>query len=462
MALSPTPRFIGLSLAIVLAIAGLELFLCTEYLRDQHLRQVAGILGKLNNEKNPEFSTVLEDVQVIAPGTVVNLFDAQGRSPIGEVVGALPQSRTDWALNCTAESRTPCIQGDTVAASVPTHSGLTGTSGRALAIVTIPRSWPASLFFSIFGIAMFTAAFVGWVFHWIVDNAFRKPLAALDLGALTAVSGGGGPAAENAILRPDGQVRESVDRLMNAVGDQIREVESIRADLSSREKMHLEWVAYLSHDLATPLARMLRRVETIQYDNEMKASDKEAELEQIHRDITELAEIVGSLSRFAVLESGIERDVVCLPLKPLLEDIVDDFEFEATNRGTELDLRVGDDIDSVRMERSLIKRAIENLVCNAIRYTPEGGLISVSATRDDGTVEIVVEDTGSGLPVQELERVFNFAFRGECSTRISKVGALGLGLALVRKVAEMHSGSVTARNVEPHGTRFVLSLPLVD
>jgi len=303
--------------------------------------------------------------------------------------------------------------------------------------VTDLRSWPTSLFLWISVLALLAAAGIGWAFRWIAGHHFQTSVAS--------------PSS----LQLDGKTNGVAEDLKN----KISELEAARVELVGREKTHLEWIAYLSHDLATPLARMLRRVESIQYDVEMKPDEKETTLELVHRDITELAEIVGSISQFAILESGTERSFENTPLEQLLKSAVDDFEYEASSRGIELDLRVPDEVGSVRIERSLIKRAVENLISNAIRYTPEGGSIIVSAKRSCQTVDIIVEDTGTGVPVQELERVFNFAFRGEGHTRISKVGSLGLGLAFVRKVAEVHSGGVTARNVEPYGAQFVVWLP---
>ena len=305
--------------------------------------------------------------------------------------------------------------------------------------VTDLQSWPTSLFIWISVLALVAAAAFGWAFHWIAGRLFQTSVAS--------------PSS----LQLDGKTNGVAEDLKN----KISELEAARVELVGREKTHLEWIAYLSHDLATPLARMLRRVESIQYDVEMKPDEKETTLELVHRDITELAEIVGSISQFAILESGTERSFENTPLEQLLKSAVDDFEYEASSRGVELDLRVADDVGSVRVERSLIKRAVENLISNAIRYTPEGGSIIVSARRSCQTVDIIVEDTGTGVPVQELERVFNFAFRGEGHTRISKVGSLGLGLAFVRKVAEVHSGTVTARNIEPNGAQFVVSLPIM-
>jgi len=454
MALTSSSRFTWLAVAAVLVFGGVEFIVCAGYLREQRSRQVTDLLGNFSNGRIEGVSALREDLRIIAPGSDVHLLDAQGRPLPDGTSGSLPESLAAWARTCTIGRQSSCVRGNAVATAVP--AGAAGAAGAAIAVVTIVQNWPTSLFLWISALALLAAAVLGWAIHWIVDHLIRTPVAAAfeSNPALAGSSKASDVYASPGLLQPDGKIADFGEDLKNKIG----ELDAARADLLSREKTHLEWIAYLSHDLATPLARMLRRVESIQYDAEMKQDEKEATLEQVHRDITELAEIVGSISQFAIIESGIERCFENMSLNLLLESTVDDFEYEASSKGIELDLRVADDVGSVLIERSLIKRAVENLISNAIRYTPEGGLITVSARRSSHTVDIVVEDTGTGVPVQELDRVFNFAFKGEGHTRISKVGSLGLGLALVRKVAEVHSGTVTASNVEPNGARFVVSI----
>jgi signal transduction histidine kinase len=455
MALSSSSRFTWLAVVGLLVFGGVEFLVCAGYLREQCSRQVTELLGNFSNGRIAGVSALREDLRIIAPGSDVHLLDAQGRPLPDGGSGSLPESQAAWARICTAGKQTPCVQGNAVATAVPTRAA--GAAGAAIVVVSIVQRLPTSLLLWISALALLAAAVLGWAFHWTVNHLFQASVvAAFDPGSAPSGSGRTSDTRSSpGLLQPDDKIAGLAEGLKNKIG----ELDVARLDLVSREKTHLEWIAYLSHDLASPLARMLRRVESIQYDAEMKPDDKETTLEQVHRDITELAEIVGSISQFAILESGIERCFENMPLNLLLESTVDDFEYEASSKGIELDLRVADDVGPVRIERSLIKRAVENLISNAIRYTPEGGLITVSARRSGQTVDIVVEDTGTGVPVQELDRVFNFAFKGEGHTRISKVGSLGLGLALVRKVAEVHSGTVTASNVEPNGARFVVSLP---
>jgi signal transduction histidine kinase len=203
----------------------------------------------------------------------------------------------------------------------------------------------------------------------------------------------------------------------------------------------------------------LSRLEALEYDSTISSEQKTRLIESARMEITQLAEVISSISQFAMLESDIERQFAETSLDSVLEQAIDAFEFEAGKKGVELDLRIRPNLGLVRIERSLIRRAIENLISNALRFTPEGGLISVCAERFGNEAQIRVLDSGTGIPSEELPRIFEFAFQGRAQSRPARIGSLGLGLALVRRVAELHHGKVTARNLEPEGTEFVLSLP---
>lgn len=236
--------------------------------------------------------------------------------------------------------------------------------------------------------------------------------------------------------------------------------ESKRAMLE-REKEHLQWIEFLSHDLALPLARISKRLDVLEYGPKVTEEQQARHYDLAQREITQLVETLGSISQFASLEGGAERHFVEVSLEPLLQNAIDVYEFDACQKGIKVQRQLDVDL-LVRVEKTLIRRALENLISNAVRYTPEGGHISVHAERFDRTVEIRVRDSGIGIPQDELPRIFDFAFRGNRQSRPAKFGSRGLGLALVQKVAEMHHGEVKATNIEPRGSEFVLTLPIED
>jgi signal transduction histidine kinase len=161
----------------------------------------------------------------------------------------------------------------------------------------------------------------------------------------------------------------------------------------------------------------LSRLDALEYDSTIPAEQKARLIESARMEITQLAEVISSISQFAMPESDIERQFAETSLDSLLEQAIGAFEFEAGKRGVELDLRVRPNLGLVRIERSLMRRAIENLISNALRFTPGGGLISVCVERIGNELNIRVSDTGTGIPPEELPRTFEFAFQGGAQSR---------------------------------------------
>lgn len=236
-------------------------------------------------------------------------------------------------------------------------------------------------------------------------------------------------------------------------------IQESKRRMAGRERQHLDWLAFLCHDLAAPLLRVLTRIEALEYNEELTPKDTEKVLESAHLEITHMAQLIASVNDFAQVDTDVERQFEDVVLDQLLEYIIAVFEFDACRKSIELDLRVVPGIGPVRIEKLLIRRAVENLISNAIRFTPVGGLISLRAERQEDVVRISVTDTGAGIPAEELDRIFEFRYQGKVQQDSSRSGSLGLGLALVRRVAELHHGSVAVRNLEPEGAEFVISLP---
>lgn len=236
-------------------------------------------------------------------------------------------------------------------------------------------------------------------------------------------------------------------------------LQRLEAQFREHERRHLEWLAYLAHDLGTPVERIIARLRAM----ESIATDEPQRMKQLlseaERGLRQLSELICSISQLADLESNLERNFTTIPLDDVLVQLIDSFEFEACSRDIELDLRIVPGIGSVRVEKYLIRRSIENLMTNALRHTPDGGLISVRAERMGNFVQILVSDTGPGIPDEIRQDIFNFGFRGP-GERPARAGAHGLGLAFVKRVAEIHQGTVGVRNREDSGAEFKLMLPL--
>jgi two-component system heavy metal sensor histidine kinase CusS len=115
-----------------------------------------------------------------------------------------------------------------------------------------------------------------------------------------------------------------------------------------------------------------------------------------------------------------------------------------------------------QLDRTLLQRALGNLVSNALRHTPATGRVTVSASRQDGCWQIEVADTGTGLAPQHLPRVFDRFYRADAARNPGKEGNMGLGLAIVKKIAELHGGSVAIASEVGVGTRVTISFAHVS
>ncbi len=136
----------------------------------------------------------------------------------------------------------------------------------------------------------------------------------------------------------------------------------------------------------------------------------------------------------------------------------DYYEPVATESGVALSVTARGEIEA-NLDRVLFQRAIANLVENAVSHTPAGGNVTLAARADDGVVRIDISDTGEGIPPQHLPHVFDRFYRAD-SARSSRGGHMGLGLAIVHAVVELHGGSIAISSELGRGTRVNVALPL--
>jgi signal transduction histidine kinase len=134
------------------------------------------------------------------------------------------------------------------------------------------------------------------------------------------------------------------------------------------------------------------------------------------------------------------------------------FESQAAERGITLEVTAAPNVPSARMDRDRMVQALTNLVANALKFTPRGGRVTVTAGLRRGQLAFSVSDTGPGIPEEALGRLFDRFWRGDRSDH----GGAGLGLAIVRGIAEAHGGSVEVASEPGEGATFTIFLPTVE
>ena len=219
----------------------------------------------------------------------------------------------------------------------------------------------------------------------------------------------------------------------------------------------------LSHELRSPLARLQLIIDLA------RRSDQPAEaapyFEQAEQEIARLDRMLGEMLALSRMEGGLpgmEQELV--DLAGLVENGVEQSGLEAETRGVELrlsgvesDTGTGPEPLAVSGNAMLLERALDNLLANAIKFSPEGGRVEVTLGKDGPTAELVVRDHGPGVPDGELASLFRPFFRGSNAVRAE---GHGLGLSIVQRVVQVHRGSIEVSNAEGGGLAIRLRLPL--
>ena len=229
-----------------------------------------------------------------------------------------------------------------------------------------------------------------------------------------------------------------------------QEVETLRRDL----------IAWISHDLQTPLTAIRAMVEALSDDVVEDKQTRNRYLMTIQREVSELSALIDDLFQMAQLDAGgLNLDINTASLSDLVSDTLESFTEIAHQRDIHLKGIVDSDVDPVRMDARRIGRVLSNLINNALRHTPPGGVIEISASRQTNQVNIIVSDTGQGIDKDDLPFVFDRFYRGEKS-RSRLTGGAGLGLAIARGIVRAHGGDINVLSSPGEGAQFQFSLPI--
>ena len=218
------------------------------------------------------------------------------------------------------------------------------------------------------------------------------------------------------------------------------------------------FTADIAHDLRTPVNNIRGEAE-VALSRPRTADEYRDVLESSLEEAVQLSELIGDLLFLARAESPLselhrENVNVC----ELLITVRDYYEASATDAGILLVVEDGTEPLNVALDRSLMLRAVSNLVSNAIAHTPPGGTVTLAAAKQDAEIRIEVSDTGAGIPAEALPRVFDRFFRVDPS-RTKTSGGTGLGLAIVQGIMTLHGGSAEITSQPGRGTSVTLHVP---
>jgi PAS domain S-box-containing protein len=236
-------------------------------------------------------------------------------------------------------------------------------------------------------------------------------------------------------------------------------IEDITQQKVAEEARHA-FVAHTTHELRTPLTNIRLYVETAIEEGENNPSTRAKCLNVINGETRRLERIVGEMLSMAEIEAGsfkIKPDDV--RIETLFDELKADYQAQATEKRIELALKLPPKLPVIRGDRDKITLALHNLVGNALKYTPDGGKVTIGVEVDGKQVSVSITDTGIGISADDAERIFERFYRAK-DPRVAKITGTGLGLTLAREVVRMHGGDITVESQIDQGSTFTMTLPV--
>ena len=226
------------------------------------------------------------------------------------------------------------------------------------------------------------------------------------------------------------------------------------------DEMRKEFVANVSHELRTPLTNVRSYAETLRDNDDVPREMENNFLDIIISEVDRMTHIVQDLLTLSRLDSGrAELKMARFSLREALDSVCRAVELEARRRGHTLVRSYGETLPMVTGDRSRLEQVMMNVVGNAIKYTPDGGTITVDAGLRGRRVWIEVSDTGIGIPEQDRERIFDRFYRVD-KARSRESGGTGLGLSIAREIVLRHKGAIRLAPHEGPGTTVRIELPI--
>jgi len=220
----------------------------------------------------------------------------------------------------------------------------------------------------------------------------------------------------------------------------------------------------IAHNLRAPLGAVLGMLELLREEHMGPLTDEQAEyLRRIDRRIRTMLEMINQLMTLARTRTAPgEPEKTDLDARWLAGRLERTFQSMAVERNIDFKVHAAEDVPHVQANADQIEQVLENLVSNAIKYTPDGGKVKVSFSSPSGNrVMITVEDTGIGIAENDLPQLFSEFFRADNAREKEELGT-GLGLAIAREIVEAHQGRITVESREKRGTTFSVTLPASD
>jgi two-component system phosphate regulon sensor histidine kinase PhoR len=233
-------------------------------------------------------------------------------------------------------------------------------------------------------------------------------------------------------------------------------------ELRRLERVRRDFVANVSHEFKTPLTAIQGFAETLMSGALDDRVNRSRFVEIIRDHARRLARLTDDLLKLSRIEAGrLELEIRAIRVEALVNGCVETSRFNANARGLEIRVDLQENAPAIRGDGAQLGEVLQNLLDNALQYTPSGGKIEIKARANEHNVIFTVSDTGIGIPESDLERIFERFYRVDAA-RSREAGGTGLGLAIARHIVEAHGGRIWVESAIGQGSRFHFSIPSVS
>jgi signal transduction histidine kinase len=259
------------------------------------------------------------------------------------------------------------------------------------------------------------------------------------------------------VLPHVGRSGDEIDRLASSFRAMAGRIDAQMQQLQQTDSLRRELVANVSHDLRTPLASLQGYLETMRLRaGAISDTERKRYIDIALKHCRHLEQLVRELFDLAKLDANEVRPVLePFALQELVQDVVQKFELRARQRKIDLQTQYDETLPFVVGDIALIERVLDNLLENALRHTPAGGVVRVTLEAVDQAVAVRISDTGQGIADKDLPHIFDRFYK---PSRSGTQGA-GLGLAIARRILELHGSVIRADTTPGRGTAFAFDLP---
>ncbi|HYK19100.1 MAG TPA: PAS domain S-box protein [Pyrinomonadaceae bacterium] len=266
-------------------------------------------------------------------------------------------------------------------------------------------------------------------------------------------------------LRTEGVEKPIVRGMAHDVTERrqaLKREQEARLEAEAANRLKDEFLSTLSHELRTPLTAIMGWADLL-LNNEIEPQRSTQALETIYRNANSQCQLINDLLEVSRIITGkLRLEFVACELRPVIEAAAESIRPTAEAKGVKLELTIEQDVGPVFGDSERLQQVVWNLLSNGVKFTRKGGLVQVTLQRINSNIEIVVSDTGIGIKPDFLPHVFD-RFRQADGSTTRNYGGLGLGLAIVRHLVELHGGTASAESDgDDQGAKFTIRLPVMN